>query len=351
MTAAPPGSDLIVQVAVATGLVSLALTVGLVLQVLWMRRLRRRRQARADSVLEAWRPIVYGAALDGALEVRPLEADDEVTVLLLWNQVQDGLRGPPREGLNQLARAIGARAMAVRRLRGGSALERLLSLRTLGYLGEPQDFDRILPWLDEPRVPLSVAAARALTQIDPRRATDAIWDRLRLRLDWPLSQLASVLRGGDLRRLAAAFIAAAPDLGPAELQRLLPLLAVLDPTSSDQVVASLLDRSRDPDVLTGALRHVHSAALLPSVLRLTTHDAWPVRTQAAAALGRVGGLAHLDRVLILLSDPQWWVRYRAAQALLAGRFGGRRELAARARELPDRFARDMVAHVLAEARP
>lgn len=342
------GSDPLVQVALGAGLVSAALASLLVLQLLWMRRVRIRRERRAERFLELWRPLVFGAALGEEVGPPPLAVADEQTFLLLWNQVQGGLRGPPRAGLNQLARAVGGRAVALRRLRGGGAMDRVLALRTLGHLGEPEDFDRVLAFLDERRAPVCLAAARALAHIDPRRATEAIWARIRSRPDWPLAQLATVLREADASRLAQALADAARDLTAPELPRLLPLVALLDGPSADAIASAVLSRAGDPEILAGALRHVHGPALLPRVAPFARHEAWPVRTQAAAALGRIGGAGERPTLVRMLSDPEWWVRYRAAQALLSGRFGAREEIAALAPGLGDRFARDILAHVLAE---
>jgi hypothetical protein len=342
------GTDRFVQVAVTAGLVAMALTAALGLQIMWLRYAKLRRDRRAARCLTTWRPILYAAALGEGPATPPLAAADESTFLLLWNQLQDGLRGPSRSGLNAVARAVDARAMALRRLARGSTLDRLLALRTLGYLGQAEDFARLLGFLDERRLPLCLAAARALVHVDPARGTDLLWARLRERPDWPVAQVAAVLRDADPARLASRFIDTAPALSPQELQRLLPLLTLLDDASADVVVSNLLAGSDDPESLAGALKHVRSPSLLLHVVHLSRHPAWPVRVQAAAALGRMGSRGERDLLVRLLGDPQWWVRYRAAQSLLGGRFGGREELAALGESLPDRFARDIVSHVLAE---
>ena len=145
-----PDPELLVRVALAIGLTSLVLAAGTVLQILAMRRRRLRRQARVDRFLEVWRPRVYEAALgEPPRALPPLAAEDDVTFLLLWNQVQEGLRGPPRTGLNQLARMVGARVIALRRLDAADPTARLLALRTLGYFGELEDFWRVAAYLDD----------------------------------------------------------------------------------------------------------------------------------------------------------------------------------------------------------
>jgi hypothetical protein len=64
-------------------------------------------------------------------------------------------------------------------------------------------------------------------------------------------------------------------------------------------------------------------------------------------MGRIGGLPERDILVRMLGDPEWWVRYRAARALVAGSFGTRAEIADQASRLGDRFARDIVAQALA----
>jgi HEAT repeat protein len=70
--------------------------------------------------------------------------------------------------------------------------------------------------------------------------------------------------------------------------------------------------------------------------------------QAAKALGRIGERADTARLVQLLADREWWVRYRAAQALVELPWLKRAELAALASGLEDRYAADMLAQVMAE---
>jgi HEAT repeat protein len=70
--------------------------------------------------------------------------------------------------------------------------------------------------------------------------------------------------------------------------------------------------------------------------------------QAAKALGRIGGRADVERLVALLADREWWVRYRAAQALVELPWLKRADLDALRASLEDRFAADMLAQVMAE---
>ena len=61
---------------------------------------------------------------------------------------------------------------------------------------------------------------------------------------------------------------------------------------------------------------------------------------------RWGAIA--ERLCRALSDPQWWVRYRAAQALCALPRADLAKLQALTQQLTDRFAADILRQALAE---
>jgi hypothetical protein len=344
------GTEPIVRFAWATGVVSVALSAALVVQVLRMRRRLARRNRRRDAVLATWRPLLFDVAAGGSPPLPPLARGDEDAFLLLWVQLQDGIRGAPLARLAAAGEAVGAHALARRRIGGRDALGRVLALRTFGHLGRREDWGEVLPWLDDPRAYLSLAAARALVRIDPERAPDEILGRLVDRVDWPVPLFAGVLADASRARLSARLGELCATLPPPAVVRLMPLASLVDEPVVHRILGGLLDSAQDAEVLAAALRHVRSPALLPAVRRAAVHERWSVRVQAAAALGRVGEARDRDRLVEMLRDPEWWVRYRAAQALAARPFASPDELVAFAAHLGDRFARDIVRQALAEAR-
>jgi HEAT repeat protein len=240
--------------------------------------------------------------------------------------------------------------MARRRLARGDALDRLLALRTFGYLARPEDYPEVVRWLDDRRTYLCIAAARALVQMDPHRAPGDLLPRLARRVDWPVALFASTLAGAGPEATARQLREVLRGLPVTPLVRLLPLVTVVDGRTADEILGELLASSSDPEILCAALKRAESPRLLPHVRRACAHPEWAVRTQAAAVLGRVGEKADRQPLLLLLCDPGWWVRYRAAQALLSGRFGTAKEIAALVPGLGDRYAHDILEHVLAEVR-
>lgn len=344
-------SEPVVRFAWATGLLCVGLSLALVLQVVRMRwRLARRRRQR-EATFAAWRPVLFEVAAGQAPKLPPLQPRDEDAFLFLWVQLMDGIRGAPLERLAAAGDAVGARALALRRLRGrADQLAHLLALRTLGYLRRPEDRGEVLRWLDEPRPYVSLAAARALVHLDPDGAAGAILPRLPAREDWPVPLIAKVLEEANPDRLAAALRALCQELPAPALVRLLPLASLLDAGAAGELLAPLLEAPVDAEVTSAALRQVRTPALLPAVRRAAVHPRWSVRVQAAAALGRVGEASDRDLLLKMTWDPEWWVRYRSAQALVSVAGGAADEVAALAAGMQDRFARDMVQQVLAEVR-
>lgn len=332
------------------GIIAFIVTVLLSMQVLAIRQRNLRRERRREALITLWRPLLFEALLGGAPKLQKLARRDEGSFLLLWIQLQEGIRGESRQRLNALAETIGADDMARRLLKQKGVLERVFALCVLGYLGREQDYPRVSNHLDEPRTYLALAAARALVFIDPRKAPYAILPRLVLRSDWPVALFATVLAEADQERLSERFLALFAELSAEQLIRLLPLATILNEKTAEEILKTLLARGSEPEVIAAALKQVRSVSLLDHVRRACTHEMWAIRTQAAAALGRIGGMADRELLLRLLCDPQWWVRYRAAQALISGSFGSPHEIASLAAEFGDRFAVDIVEHAIAERR-
>ncbi len=335
----------------AVGACALGLTLVLALQVLVFRLRNARRERRRRRVFDAWRPLLFEHLLGTGPPLPVLRREDDEHFLLLWNQLQDGIRGESRARLDSVAEAIGARDAARRLLGRGDILGLLLAVRTLGYLSHPADYDDLLRHADDRRPYLCLAVAYALARVDPHRAPADLLPRLSRRHDWPVALFAMALSEADPGELAMALRALQGRLSPEEVVRLLPLTAFLPPDASSRILSDLLARSHDPEVLCGVLRAARDPSLLPVVRGASRHEAWSVRTQAAAALGRMGTAEDRPALFALLRDPSWWVRYRAAQALTSGRYGPPGGIVEEAERLEDRFARDIVRHALAEARP
>lgn len=343
-------SELELRIALAVGAITVLLSIGLVLQVLAM-RLRGVRLARESAVVQArWRPLLARAALGDSLDepLPGLRRSERADVLRVWNQLQDGLRGSAHAGLNRLAERLGFHADACRWADRGGLAQRALGLATLGHLGHEEDRGRLLAAMADARSPVSLAAARALLQIDARAAAPAVLDQYLGRPDWPAARLGTLLREAGAEAVTPALIGLLPGLAGEAQLRLLPLLRFAESSQAAATLHRLVERSEDSQVLSAALRQLHGPDALPRVRALARHADALVRSAAALALGRSGSSADRALLLVLMADRDWWVRYRAGQALLALPGTDEAALAALRRGLADRYARDMLEHVCAE---
>lgn len=347
-------SDFELRLALGFGLMTLVASVGLVLQVLSMRLRAQQREHARLAVQTRWRPVLVQAAVESgedgvAMPRLPALAHRELTdVLLLWTQMQDGLRGSAHAGLNRLALQLGFAEQARRWAARGRLAQRVIGLVVLGHLGLPEDRERLRVALDDPRTLVSLAGARALLQIDAAGNAPQVLDQYLGRPDWPAARLGTLLRDAGAEAVAPALLERLLAAAPAEQIRLLPLLRFAETPRSGSVLEQLVARSEDPQVLSIALRQLHGPDALERVRKLCESGDALVRSAAAVALGRIGEPIDRVRLVILLSDRDWWVRYRAAQALVTMPGLDETTLRRLRAGLTDRYAGDMLEHAWAE---
>ncbi|MBW8830487.1 MAG: HEAT repeat domain-containing protein [Burkholderiales bacterium] len=345
-------SELGLRLALALGLVSMAVAIGLALQVTWM-RLRGIRRARERAALhDRWRPLLAGAALGEDLPdmLHALRSRERTDWILLWIALQDGMRGSAHEGLNRIAERLGLHDDALRWTRPGrgAMARRVIGLIALGHFGRADDWAPLRAALDDPLPLVSVGAARALLQIDARRAVPAVLDEFLKRPDWPAPRLGTLLREAGAEAVASPLVERLLEGSPEQQRRLLPLLRFAESPLRGGVLHQLVERSSDPQVLSIALRQLCGPDALPRVRSLAQHDDALVRSAAAQALGQIGRTEDRGRLMAMMSDRDWWVRYRAAEAQLALPGTNAAAIIELRRLLTDRFARAALDHVCAE---
>ena len=113
-------------------------------------------------------------------------------------------------------------------------------------------------------------------------------------------------------------------------------------------LAELLRHSEQPEVIAACLRILQDPGCLDLVRSHASHPDWIVRVQVANALRRLGGREDLPCLLQLLGAPEWWVRYRAAQAIVDAPYLQADEPRRLQAAHTDRYARDILQQVMAE---
>jgi hypothetical protein len=348
-------SDPTLQFVVWLSLVLLVLVLLLLLQIILLRVNLAARIAREQHFLEVWQPLLAAAIAGETVTLAHLARGNEVNFLKLWNHLQESLRGEAKQRLNEVAERCGVAQRSRVLLRRKELRLKLLALNTLGHLLDRSAWNDILQLARRPDPLLSLAAARALFQIDANAALRELRNELLERDDWPTAQLAILLQeigsAGIFTMLAdtASQLAATPRAAEVTmLKRLLQLLEVAPYQHVILAIRSILSAAVDDEIVAQCLKYLREPVDLPFVRGNLSHPNWVVRLQAARALGRIGSREDWPKLAALLGDPVWWVRYRTAQTLVELVRGNAGVMAELRGQLSDRYALDMLEMVIAE---
>lgn len=343
----PALTDPFLRAAFWIGLAAVVLIAVLVLQIAGLRLRLRARERRAARVVAHWRPVVTGVlAGERPRDLPPLARADEIDFFKLWLHFQASLRGEARASLNWLALDLGCDAIALRLLARGNRGEKLLAILVLGHLGQSRAASALEGAARTRDRLLAVHASLALVQIDPQLAARAMAPGLVVNAGWPVREVVTVLSGAR-DECAPVLTSMLPMLEPRQLPRLLQVMEGLRVPVAGRDLAELL-KIDSVEVQTAALRIVADPVMRSAVLKAIGHEDWRVRMHAAKALGRVGRREDVPALVALLSDREWWVRYRTAQVLAGLPFLQAGEVRRIAQDSSDRFAGDMLRQVMAE---
>ncbi len=267
-----------------------------------------------------------------------------------WNALHEAVRGESSARLNAVALKLGFDVAARRNINSRRIGRRILAIRTLGHLQDPSSWKSLQEQLASQNALVSFYAAAALVRIDAQRAMPGIMNQLAERESWPGEAMARLLvdAGADVAREPVRALMLS--LAPAKIPPLLPWLAHVDAVLGSEVAIELLRRHQgDAAIVAAALVVVLDPAVLPELARFAESADAAVRRNLAVAYGRLGSIADTVPVTHLMCDKVWWVRYRAGQALLKLKGMTATRLATERAGLTDAYARDMLAHVTAEA--
>ena len=346
------GSELIVTLAWRSAMVAALASALMLLIALVVRAHLRREERLRERVIGVWRPLLTRVAIEEeALPALPsLRHRERPFVIEEWNALHDAVRGASTARLNALAPGLGLDVAARRGLRSRNISDRILAVRTLGHLRDEASWKGLQDQLGSANALVSFYAAAALVQIDAQRAMPGIMLQLAERESWPGEAMARLLvdAGADIARepIRAMMLSLAADKVPP----LLPWLAHVDAVLGSEVAVELMNRhAGHAGITAAALLVVLEPELLPGLAHHAGSGDAEIRKNFAQLCGQLGDLGQVDLLVRLMSDPVWWVRYRAAHALLKlkGMDDGRLD-DIRA-SLSDRYARDMLDQARAEA--
>jgi hypothetical protein len=355
------------QATVWIGLGTAAVTV-LLLIGLFALKWAKQRQAHKEAEFQTfWQPLLMACALEDKMPatIPALRKEQEWLFIKLWVRLQATLRGAPNERLRQLGQHMGCALIARKLLASHHKSEKVFGLMALAYMHDEADWPLLRPYLQQSGNTVAVYASIGLLKINPEQAAPLVIDQLLQRPDIDLINASSVFKpfrqhlhvalGNHIVEASKCALqrptGSSTETAIKELTWLFKVAHALDMHISTGVLMPFLQAQQPIDWIIGALRLLKVPDALPAVRELAQHSAWEIRNQVCLTLSKMGDASDVPLLTQLLMDPQWWVRYRAAQALISLPFVAHDDLKKLIASLPDRYARDMAEQAFAESWP
>lgn len=341
-------SSSLLQLAYWTSVAAMIVVALMLIAIAALRAALVLRERRERKVRARWRPILAQSIEALPHAVPHIARLDRYLVLYLWNSLHESLRGEAKEQINKLALASGVDVIVRKLLAGRSLRARLVALSTLGHLQDKTRWNEIVALAREDHPVISIVAARALLMIDKDAALPLLMPLIVTRSDWPVARVAGMLKEAGPDAVSEPVITALANANEHQVQRMVSYLRLVHIDQAALAIRGILAKYQTPNLLAACLKVMANPADLDVVRSHVAHSSWFVRVAVAHALGRIGRQEDVEALLKLLGDREWWVRYRAAQALISLPFLGKKELAAIAENLTDPFARDILQQAVME---
>lgn len=342
-------SDLIVRSASIAGSLIFVLSIILFIQVLNLRFRSIRYYKRKNSSQVYWRKLLTHALVGENFQLPALPKKELFFFLEEWNQLFNKLRGASIQQLVHGAYLLGVHKQAVRLLDSGKLSEQLTGIITLGNLQEASVWHQLVELTDSPNTLVSLTAARALIQINASEGIKVILPMLEHRPDWPWSSIAQILRIAPPTSLCQPLGELAKSSLPALQVDLLRYIETTNCNAFTDATAHILRDSSEDKVISVCLHILSNPREIELARQHLAHPRWHVRMHAASALGRLGTRDDIPALLKMVCDNEWWVRYRAAQALQARPFISNQQLRDFRDKLDDNYGRDILTQVIHES--
>lgn len=324
------------------------LAVAMLGLILFMRLIFTMRERRHERFLAVWRPVFARGLTFPNGNIPTLKKYEMPYFAALFIRYHSLVGGEEKENLNAMARAAGLRGGAAEMLISRSVSKQLQAIAALGCLKEQGAIDRLARYAAGEHTLLSLAAAVSMVRIDPSAAVRKLMPLIVSRRDWAASSVYRILREAGPDAVSGVLLHAVMRADEETALRLMPFLGTADAPAAAAAVRFWLDKTTSDEMIAACLKMVSSPLDAPVARRYIGHPAWFVRAQAALLLGKIGGREDVPSLVTLLADKEWWVRYRAAQALADLPFLGAEGLHRIMAGQRDRFAKDILFQVMSE---
>lgn len=338
--------DLLRLATLATVFVAIGLVAGVILWRLHMNRVLRRLASETAYLDPLFVAYLCGErdAMSILADIKPRRRTAE-TMLLSYLVA---LGGQERERLVELARMMGFVNTELAALRNSEWTRREIAAMRLGVLSLPETVPQLSRLLRDGRVPVRYTAARSLAIIGSSEAFQALVGLL-ARPGWiDTARLLEIVQHAPRTDIEPLRQMIEDERTP--LQSRLLLLDLTGDWREYRIVDTLrsLLASENKELVTRAIKalvRMGDIDSLPSVLALMDDPRWEVRAQVARAAGMMSFTEALPLLRQSLTDPAFWVRRNAAEALVRMGPAGKAALQSAAL-LNDQFATDLAEYQL-----
>lgn len=311
------------------------------------------RERRYRALAARWTPILLEGEARSPGPLPRVLPSDRFLLLVLWNALREEKEQDAAicNWMGRVAVDTKIDCLARRLVRSRSVRHKLLAIVVLGQLRDRVEWRRLCQAAESGHPLLSLAASQSLARIDAAEATAIVVPLIVKHDHWPAGKVASILGELGADRMSEPLARAVLQTPEPDRPRLIPFLAVCRYTTALRTVREILRDSHADEVISPCLQVVRNFADrqdLPLLYRYLTHARWHVRAVAAGCVGSMGLRADQERLAPLLADRQWWVRYRAAQAIVRLSPEDDQRLRDIQGTLGDRYARDILTQAIAE---
>lgn len=199
--------------------------------------------------------------------------------------------------------------------------ERTAAAHVLGQLEVAQAIPALVAAMRDPHEDagtVKLAAAKALGQMEAAQAVPYLVDELATLDDWASPRIAEVLVGFGQAAVPALLQVLAGEEGVNARMWAAQILGHIGAAAAEPALVGLLrDRFEQVRISAAeALGRLKSRQAVNELVQVAMKDpVAPVRAEAARALGRIGDESALQSLVLLLSDPDYWSRLRAVEAI------------------------------------
>jgi hypothetical protein len=343
-------SDIIIRVAISISIASAVLASILMLTIIFLRVRLVFRHKRRELVKSTWNSVLARVALGQDTDLPKLRRADRYTFLFEFNDFFSIVRGDSITNLKLLARKLRLNEHAHHMINGKSLHNRLVGIYTLGHMREYSSWNDLMALVHNKISILAITAVRSLLLIDPKQGVRVVLPLLITEHQWPWPSVAYSMKLAGPNNVCAPLAEMSRHVAPDCQIRLLRYMDTINCDIIYDGVTKILKSTDDPHVISVCLDIVHDIRALDIVRLYTNHPKWYIRMHAARAIGKIGNMQDIPRLLEMLKDPAWWVRYRSAQAIAALVSYNRDTIRQLIEQVDDAYGQDILTQVIAEIR-